>query len=510
MRRRLPLAVGCRASGSGRLSGHEAVAAWRIVLGVNMTGRARRAAWFTATVVLALVTGAAVAHVNATLVLLGIAALAAALVMLRRPGSASPLLLLAAIPFVRPNIFGERYSPLALGLSACAALLAVVADSRSTADHGATHIVPTPVWVILSYLWLLLLATLNPNLPARPIWQGLVLTGGFLLAALMVLRSPQRRLLVARGFATIIALCCASYVVTLLWWVAAGTGTGLLTDFPVGALSKPQPVFFPFTTTAGLQTIHGVTLPRFVGIGREPGWMAMYCVFAYFLMPLIGWRKRWARVPLVVGMLGTLSTGGFAVFVGVWVIEHLHRSHPELHPLDAFARQALGLVGLVAAAWIAITAPGVGVQAKMNLNPASYSDRAVAATDGLRALAHVQMLGSGVGSAINLIASVAVAGIPYALCILGAVLWPRIGHPSKHLTTALVAVLLATLLVSQPPSDSTWFYLLVMLAYSVPLAAEVDAENQTFRASPSRTRKPARRTVSRIGVVDVHAVARHP
>lgn len=417
----------------------------------------------------------------ALLVLAGGAALA---VVLKRVKLLPPVLLLAAFPLARPNIFGEQLSLMAALLLATAAFLCIVNDhGRIGLDNRrGTPLRSVYLWLGISYGWLLFQAVfLRSGNPVPLIAQGALIVVASVVAAAVVLADERRRMIVGRGFVIIVAVLCASYTVTAGIWLAAGIGAGQVTSISVGSLAGKAPVFFPFTTTAGTQTVFGIRLFRFTGIGREPGWMAMYAAFAYFLAPRVGLSRWWLKLILLVGLLGCVSTAGFGVFLLVWAYEAFVRPRQTGPSFTAYLRQLFGLGAVSGAAYLAVTAPVLGLAAKHDQNAVSLQDRAVATQRGWDALFTAPLGGGGgvTNSGINLVASIAGPGLPYVLLVAAALLLPRRTHRAVALTTAPVAVLLLTLITSQPPGDSTWVFVAVLVVYAVtqpPAEEQSDAE----------------------------------
>lgn len=439
------------------------------------------AAAFTGLVVPAIIIGAvavAVAARNATLL--------------------APLLVVAAIPFLRPNLFGERFSALGAALVLLAALLCTLAERGrlSLFARARRPLRSVPTWLFIAYLLLLLREAIAiGDTPLRPLFQSLVLTVGVVLALAIVLSDPQRCRIVARGFIALVLLLCASYAVTAAVWVVAGVGAlqvGAIEIAPRGLQSVGQPVFFPFTTTAGTQTSGGLTVPRLTGLGREPGWMAMYAAFAYFLLPYSGTKGHWWQRPLLLlGLVGTISTAGFGVFVVVWALARFLVKRDEPMAIG-YLRQLTGLGVLAGALWLAVAAPVLGLAAKAELNQVSLDERTQATQAGLVAIKDVALFGgeaADVVAGVNLIASAAASGLLFVLAVCAALWLPRLAHPDRSRTTAMVSVLFLTLLTSQPPGDSTWVFGLCLLAYAVTLSADRrddQPEQQRDLSLPSR------------------------
>ena len=75
--------------------------------------------------------------------------------------------------------------------------------------------------------------------------------------------------------------------------------------------------------------------------------------------------------------------------------------------------------------------------------------------------------------------------------ILASLLMPRRTHPTATLTSAPIAVLVLTLLFSQPSGDSTLVYVLAMIAYGVtmqPSGPEAELHVPSHTSSQARPR----------------------
>ncbi len=389
------------------------------------------------------------------------------------PATVSPLLLVLAAPFVRPNYFGESLSVVGAGLVVLAALLALAADKGQLrlAMRSAGPLRSAVLWLSLVYVLLLIRSVLvdevrNPT----PLITGLVLTSGVVAAAAVVLADASRRRWAARAFVILIAAMCTSYVLSLLCWAVFGLRSGQITSFQVWDTGTPQPVYAPFTTTVAELTVLGIPLPRFSGLGREPGLMAMYIGFAVFLAARLGWTHLRLRLVLVAGLLGTLSTAGFGVLLVVLAYDVFLRARGERSQLHNRCVQALGVLALGASVWLAVFAPVFGLSAKADMNTMSLTERSTVTSAGLRELASLSLVGgnsAGANAAISLVAAIAPLGLLFSLLVT-AVLWmPMRTHTQRDLAVAPVAVLFLTLLTAQPSLDSTWVYVLVLLAYGV-------------------------------------------
>lgn len=381
-------------------------------------------------------------------------------------------LVLLAIPLMRPSVLGEQgRSIVSFGLFAAAAFVALLrrrggeafltSGSRSPAGRGSVLI----LFLFLGYLYILFreAATVGGD-PATATFQGIFLTIGSLVALEIVCKDPQTARAVGRGVVIMTAGFCASYAITILVWAATGVGSGQVLTMPIGTWG-PQPVYFPFTPTVAFQPVFGLVVPRFTGLGREPGWMAMFCAAAFFLADMLKMRSRWIKPLLLLGLLGCVSTAGFGVFVVTWAYHRFLRDRGGIS-MTNYLRQVGGIAMMGVAAWVAVAAPVFGLAAKSTQNAASLDERSAATDAGVELLfsdpwgGHYEIVQGG----INLVSDVAVSGLPFVILVILGLLLTVTSSGKTQNSNAVALVVLLTLLSSQPPKDSTWAYGLVVLA----------------------------------------------
>lgn len=386
----------------------------------------------------------------------------------RVPAAVPAALLLASVVLLRPGTFGETTALVGCGLALAAGVAAMlrrelvpVRPVRATSALLAL--------MALAYLWMVLHGVWVDDLERiRSFFQDFVLTIGSLAAAVLVLADPRTRLVLGRGFVALLCVIGATWLVTVLWWVVAGVGTGQVATIPVGT-AGPQPVYVPFTVSYSTSSVFGLDVPRLTGIGRESGWMAMYCAAGWFLADAVGYRSWVVKALLLAGLVGTLSTAGFGVFVVVVALDAFLRPRGGVH-LVGFVRQLAGLAAMALAGWVAFYAPVLGLAAKQTSNETSLDERQDATAAGLRALSEHPWGGQGTEkqAGINLVSDVAVNGLPFVLLVTAALLVPLLlvrRPPGVRGRAAPVAlVVFATLLLSQPAAASTWVFVLVALA----------------------------------------------
>jgi hypothetical protein len=390
-----------------------------------------------------------------------------------RPVALAPMLVVGGAVFIQPNLFGFQASLLGVATIAFAALIAVFQD-RSAPGGAAPPPRPlkSPIlWVSVGYVWLLFrVALVDGTVEVRSIVTGAVLAVVAIGSVVIVARDHNRALALARIFVGLLIALCASYVVTVALWSITGAGSLQIGRIPVGDFDL-QPLYFPLTTSASNLQIAGITLPRFTGLGREPGWMALYCTVAYFAMPALFPRPRIPRLLVLIGLLGTISTAGFGVFVASFALALFLRRRATTAG-TAMLRTGWYMILAGIALWLVLYAPVLGYAAKGDLNATSLAERSAATGAGINALLTNPFpggLGADRVAGVNIIATVAAFGVIFAVASLLAVLGPLRTHPHKRALLTLLAPIALTLLIAQPPGDSVWIYCLVVLVTAVTL-----------------------------------------
>ena len=412
------------------------------------------------------------------------AALGLVICAARAPHLTSVGLLLAALPLCRPFLLSEQYAAEGAALACAAAAVAWAADQQETSlprlarsDRAALW------WCCALWAWIAAQLVVIHAGTAEDVVKSIVTVPLVLAAAVLVLRHPRRRTAVALGLVAACVVLCGSFVITFGLWRAAGYGAFHLGALPAGYETVPTQLYAPFTTTYGALTYHGVQVPRFLGVGRESGIMACFLGWAYFALPVLG--RRWNRWPvkalLVAGILGTQSTAGVGVFLVVWAGRFLVRRHPGRYLVGDLGRQALGLILVGVAGWLAVVAPALGVQARNGVNAASVDIRRDATILGLHsALAHP--LGQTLASndqtlaGVNLVAALTVLGIPGVVCGLALMLRPLMLAANRGGSVPAVVVVFLTMLTSQPLAHSVGLMALIALSCGLVRSGQAEPE----------------------------------
>ncbi|MCO7203591.1 hypothetical protein NH287_08810 [Microbacterium sp. CnD16-F] len=280
----------------------------------------------------------------------------------------------------------------------------------------------------------------------------------------MVLSSSERALQFGRLFVGVTLALCASAVISAALWAAGNTL--IVFEFFTGQWFAH--ILFPATPSIGSVWVNGTLTPRFSGLGREPGWMGMYIAFAAVAWRWVGRPRWWGYLLLSAGLLCTLSTAGFGIFIVVIAYEIFFRARSVESLGRRSARALAGAATVAGAVWIALYAPVVGLLAKSDVNVLSLEERSSVLNRGIVALTDFS-LGESTGVAndgIGLIAASAPNGWPYFLLVSLAFLVPLIAAGNHHRPVAMVMVLYLTILLAQPPQDSTAVYALLIAAFA--------------------------------------------
>ncbi|GAB14351.1 hypothetical protein ARGLB_064_01140 [Arthrobacter globiformis NBRC 12137] len=343
-------------------------------------------------------------------------------------------------------------------------------------------------WVSLAYLWLLLRASYHGLDTVGQSMSGYVATAACVLAVVVIVGDKARRGYLVKGFVAVVFAVSLSYVCTVGLWAVMGIGTGSVGTMIIGAWPTPQPIYFPFTTTVSTQPILGFVVPRFVGFGREPGWMAMYGCVAYFLLPLIGWRSKIVKLGILAGVLGTVSTAGFGVLAFCLAVDFTVNGRSRTS-FEGAMRICFGLAMIAFAIWAAVYAPVLGFGAKGEQNGISLSERSIATDMGFWALQNDPFSGGLAADkvgAVNLVAAIAAYGLPFSVLMGLSTIAPLRRHPHGRRLLPVLAALALTLLTSQPALDSAWVFALAALGTAAALdPAEIPQKEPLLAAKKS-------------------------
>lgn len=347
--------------------------------------------------------------------------------------------------------------------------------------------VPSAIWILGWYVASALVITFNAAATNDLSSSGLASTlfqvvGLIAVVALAVKRRGAE--VIAKAFVGLCVVVAFSYAATLVLWLAFDYAMPVIGGIESVYGTSAAPVHFPFTVTLSSVQVFGQTVPRLTGFAREPGWMALYATVAFFLYPLIGWKRKLPRILIAVSVIGCLSTAGFGVFVVAIALSIFVAGNRNTWGAR-FAQRLLGAFLLGVGCWVAFFAPVLGLAAKEATNGESLDERNASTEAGLRALVEAPFGGGEVLTPtphINLIASIAPQGILFLVFVSLAVLVPLwLGRGSRMAILPPVIAIYATLLGAQPSNGSQFVFVLVVITAA---AGALNRKIPTVRTRP--------------------------
>ena len=401
-----------------------------------------------------------------------------------RPRTTVGVLVAALLVVARPGLLGEQFASLAT--VAAVTLAAVSIYTHRAIPRLSGSVVVLSCGLIAAEIWSVFRSQYSGGSTIN------IARGGFETCLVVIsvgigLSSYAARLTAKTTFVVAASGLALSSVVTDVLALAG-------VSFPLVRIPLNQgiegTIMFPFTPTAGQLLVFGQYLPRFTGLGREPGWMAMFCGAALFLAPTLPLFKssgRWPKIAilasLLLGTLTALSTAGFAAIAVGAVLLYFVVLAQRAPSIGRGIRTILGLVGTLVVGYVAYNLPVIGLGSKSESNAASLDERNAATQAGLDAL-QSGSLGAPSGgriAGVNLIASATTNGWPFPLLVLLAIVGAICVSRPSAFQLASASVILFTLLSAQPPQGSTGAYIALVISLA-PEAARAAVQ----RTAPTR------------------------
>lgn len=377
------------------------------------------------------------------------------IVTVNHPRYLAPMLLGLGLVLCRPSVFGERMPWLGPAVVLVGAVLAAV----SPKPEGEVRRFPVwPIWFFVAgYFWLVLRESLIGDDAFNLVSSSATV---FLpvFAFMLVARNPDVLRRTSNVFVWLVTAASASVAVSVLVGLVVGYGALRMGTLPLGYEKASTGMLFPFSLSYGA---NAESIPRFLGLGREPGMGAIYIGYAFFAMPDVK-RRLLFRAVLLAALLATQSTAGigiFAVCLGLHFVWGQHKFRPFV---------ALMAVGVsMWAIYLALYDTTFGFLTKQDT--VSTTDRTRATSAGLEALFEQPFTASTTEplSSINMIAGVAVTGAPWFMCMVLFMAAPLlVAGWRKKWTSYATLFILATMMTSQPLYGSTGVMILAVILLS--------------------------------------------
>jgi len=197
------------------------------------------------------------------------------------------LLTVVAVPFMQPFLLGGDYTPIAIALVGGAVALSAANDRGRPGMSASAR--SLGLLFCAFWLWEFVLAIIHPATDIGDLTRSTVSFFIMTLGLLVVLRDPGRRQLVVRWLIGLVIAVSTLYAVTLALWLAIGPAATVLPfEVPLEGYGGVQ-AYFPFSLAGHGNEFGGVTLPRWQGLGREPGVQAALSAWSIFTAPGSGY-----------------------------------------------------------------------------------------------------------------------------------------------------------------------------------------------------------------------------
>lgn len=379
------------------------------------------------------------------LVILGIIAV-------NHPNHLAPIILGVGLILCRPSVFGERMPWLGSAIMLAGAVLAMVSGKHEDDQRCL------PVWPLcffgVGYFWLILREAIIGD-DAFSLVTSTVTVFLPVFAFMLVARNHDVVRRTSNVFVWLITVASASVAMSLIVGLIVGYGALRMGVLPIGYEKASTGLLFPFSLSYGA---NAESIPRFLGLGREPGMGAIYIGYAFFAMPAVK-RRALYRAVLLIALAATQSTAGigiFAVCLGLYFVLGQAKFRP-------FA--ALLAVGLsVWAIYVALYDTAFGFLAKQDTISATDRTRATAA--GWEAMLNEPFTAATTEplSSINMVAGMAVTGAPWFLCMTLFMIAPLLVAGWRRKWTSYATLfIVATMVTSQPLYGSTGIMILALM-----------------------------------------------
>ncbi|MEH7249171.1 hypothetical protein V7114_20640 [Neobacillus niacini] len=394
-------------------------------------------------------------------------------------------ILLIASFLLRPSAFGQQYTTYAVILVLFAFGIHVLEILKNRDSYFATKknfVVITVSLLLWTYLLAhaLIVGSNHMDFVIKASIAHIVVIG----CTAIMFSHEKTNYLFFRHLIKLLIFFSFSYCVTfVIGMFGLGFDSLRILTIPVQGYQNSGNIYFPFTQLYGFMTVGNLQLPRALGFFRESGIFQAFLIWAFFNLKQYGLEDKRNKLILFLGILGTFSTAGIAVFFGVYAIK-LFLSKRKILSVILIS---IGILGL-------FYAPYVGLKSKSVTHSTSISDRSYATNQGLERLME-NPLGTGLyntemfdiaNQGINLLAMSYTIGFIGIFLVLLAYFLPLYAYPFKQSYLVGVLPFFITLLISQPILDAPFIYIMLMAnygsTYNVHLATKpLKAKNKKKR-----------------------------
>jgi hypothetical protein len=239
---------------------------------------------------------------------------------------------------------------------------------------------------------------------------------------------------------------------------------------PKGSGLDSHLLFFPFTLVWSALNISNFSLPRFIGLFREPGMTQIFLLTAYFLTYFVEIKRvKLKRFVILIGAFLTFSTAGLLSFLGGFLMLKLFKKG-KIPSLKVVTTTIISLSLLII---IFANIPYLGFKNK--ISSGSGKQRSESFSNSLKLLSESPIVGIGYYGDFKknekgMVVShefLGLGGVAYQIGIVGIILYFmmwyygifRLGNLQ---TLCIYMPCLLTLMVSQPSYNDVIVFFLIL------------------------------------------------
>lgn len=373
--------------------------------------------------------------------------------------------LLLGMFLVRPSALGEQFTSLGIIMVLFALGIHLLEYLKVRENHFITlKNFNVLIMTILLWVYLLVHALIVGSNHFDFVLKATMTHLIIILTCVVILSHEKSNKVFFKSLIKILLFFSFSYSITFVLSMVLGLGFDrlLLLSIPIEGYETSGNVYFPFTQLYGFMSIGSINLPRGLGFFRESGIFQAFLIWAYFNLKQYNLNSKKNKFLLIIGIFGTFSTAGIAVFFAVYAIKLFLNKRKIL----SLGLVSIGLYGL-------FYAPYIGIKSKSITHATSITDRSYATLNGLTKLAD-NPIGTGLynteffdvtNSGINLLAMSYTIGIIGFILVLAVYFSPLVGYPYKKNYLIGAMPFFITLLISQPILDAPFIYVMLLANY---------------------------------------------
>ncbi len=398
----------------------------------------------------------------------------------------------------RPSILGEQYNPIVFFLFVITTVLLFVIDPESLKRFMSRKVFIAFLLVALIVIYFLVQGLLLSSAKATVINSTVVILGVSICIAYVSRR--ENIPVILKAFINIFFFLSLSAFVTYAILILDGFDwskipvvanlSSLVPGYPVykqGDLGNHL-LFFPFTAVWSATSIAGITLPRFIGLFREPGMAQLYFLTAYFLTYFVDIKRvKLKRRVILFAVFLTFSTGALLSFLGGFLMFKLFGKGK----MPSVSKLTFTMVTLSIIIFLFAIIPNLGFLNKMSSR--SGKDRSKSFDSSLQLLSKSPVVGTGyyndfIKNDKDVVVSkqfLGLLGVAYQIGIIGIILYAIIWYYGLSRLANLQALCiympcLLTLIFSQPSyNDVIVFFLILTDTSNLKLTNFKKIENTT-------------------------------